>query len=184
VRIAALLAVGFILSGCGMGGSKTTTTTVTRTVTVSAVPSPRDLLRATSNVRYFGTPVSVTSSGAGKYLLVLKPQFFLVGVTANVAYAGSQGTTCEPLTCPAVPDDRWVLPAGSADLTFILPATTNGSVVTVGPPRIRNVGVTSARFAALVSGSEQLKWLEPFAEGVWVAVDGDTVKAFAEQYQP
>ena len=97
MRIAALVVIALVLAGCG-GGTRTvtTTTTVTKTVTqpsTSAAPGAQ-------NATYFGEPVSVSNAGSGKDLLVVKPESYLVGVTANVAFAQQQGKTCAPLSCP------------------------------------------------------------------------------------
>src|SRR5579862_2107621 len=143
MRIAALLGTSLLLAGCAVGGStKTTTVTVTRTVTSPAKSSGNGALAQTANARYFGTPVSVQRVDSRRYLLVLKPQFFLVGVTANVVFAAQQGTACAPLACPGVMDDRLVVPAGSQQLTFVLPAKTKGTVITVGHGQMRNTTVT------------------------------------------
>src|SRR5207342_541870 len=124
VRIAALLTVAFILSGCAIGGTKTTTVTVTTTVGPKKPPAAE---AETASVKYFGIPVSATKldqkcpvTNSGKlgqgfscYALTIKPEFFLVGVTANVAFAAGQENACQPLECPAVEDDRYVIPAGT-----------------------------------------------------------------------
>jgi hypothetical protein len=188
LRIAALLAAGLLLAGCAAGGAKTATvtTTVTRTVTTQATPkAPRfGALSQTQDARYFGTPVSVTKVDAKRYLLVLKPQFFLVGVTANAAFAAGQGTVCQPLDCPGVPDDRWVVPAGSQNLTFVLPATTKGTVITVGGGQMQNTTVTAAQLSALLAGAKAPKLIEPLDSGLWLTVDVDAVTSFAQQFQP
>ncbi|HLX33398.1 MAG TPA: hypothetical protein VKR79_11650 [Gaiellaceae bacterium] len=187
MRPAALVLATLVLAGCAVGGSaKTTTVTVTRTVTTqTTAKSPQSgALSQTENARYFGTPVSITQVDAKSYLLVLKPQFFLVGVTANVAFAAQQNSVCAPLQCPGVPDDRWVVPAGSQQLTFILPATTTGTVITVGHQQMHNTKVTAAQLSALVAGATTPKLIEPLDSGVWLTVDVDKVTSFAQQFQP
>ena len=181
MRVAALLAVAFILSGCAIGG-KTTTTTVTRTVTTQAKPGP---LAQTSNARYFGTPVApVSQLDAKRYALTIKPQFFLVGVTANVVNAAQQGNACAPLECPGVDDDHVVIPAGSQNLLFILPATMKGTVITAGKHAMKNTVVTAAQLAAIIGGAKTPKLIEGLASGLWLTVDGDTVTSFAQQFAP
>lgn len=184
MRIAAVLVVTLALSGCAIGSSKTSTVTVTRTVTTQTTPTGGGALAQTDNARYFGTPVSVTRLDARRYLLVIKPQFFLVGVAANVAFAASQGTACAPLTCPAVPDDRWVIPAGSQNLTFVLPATTSGTVLTLAGQQMHTTTVTAAQLAAIVGGAKTPKLMEPLDSGLWLTVDVDKVTSFAQQFQP
>jgi len=179
MRVAALLAVAFLLAGCAMGGS-----TKTVTVTVTKPPTGGGVLGQTAHAQYFGVPVSITRADAKRYLLVLKPEFFLVGVPANVAYAAGQGKSCAPLQCPGVPDDRWVVPAGTANLTFVLPAKTKGTVLTLGHQNEQNTSVTAAQLAAVVGGAKTPKLFEPLDSGVWLAVNGDSVTSFAQQYQP
>jgi len=184
MRVAALLVAAMALAGCAVGGSKTTTVTVTRTVTTQTKAPKFGPLSQTESVHYFGTPVSIAKADATRYLLVLKPQFFLVGVTANVAFAQQQGTACAPLVCPGVDDDRWVIPAGTRNLVFVLPATTKGTVITVGGRQMHNTTVTAAQLAALVGGAKKPKLIEPLDSGLWVAVDVDKVTSFAQQFQP
>jgi hypothetical protein len=165
-----------------MGGTKTTTTTITRTVTTQANPGPLD---QTSNARYFGTPVApATQLDARRYQLVIKPQFFLVGVTANVVNAAQQQNACAPLECPGVDDDHVVIPAGSQNLLFILPATTKGTVITTGKGAMKNTTITGAQLAAIVGGAKTPKLIEGLESGLWLTVDGDTVTSFSQQFQP
>ena len=189
MRVTALLAAAFLLSGCSLGGTQTTTATTTRTTTVTVTRTVTTPVKPgppaeTSNAQYFGTPVSIAQVDAKRYLLVFKPRFFLVGVTANVVGAAQQGTTCEPLACPGIEDDHWVIPAGSTNLTFILPATTTGTVLTVGKGPLENTTVTAAQLWALVAGSKTPKLMEPLDSGLWLAVNVDTVTSFAQQFQP
>jgi hypothetical protein len=154
------------------------TTTVTKTVTqpaTSSAPGPE-------NATYFGQPVSVSNAGSGKYLLVVKPESYLVGVTAKVAFAQQQGKACAPLSCPGVDDDRLVVPAGTRNLTFVLPAKATGTVLTgaAGTP----TKISGAQLAALVGGAKTPKLVEPLVSGVWLAVDVDQVTSFAQQFQP
>ena len=174
-----------MLAGCAVGGStRTTTVTVTRTVTTQTTGPKFGALSQTENARYFGTPVSITKADATRYLLVLKPQFFLVGVTANEAFASQGGKACPPLSCPGVPDDRWVIPAGSENLIFVLPAKTKGTVITVGHQQMQNTTVTAAQLAAILAGAKTPKLIEPLDSGLWLTVDVDKVTSFAQQFQP
>jgi hypothetical protein len=178
VRVAALLAVGLVLSGCAVGGSKTTTVTVTRTVT-SPVKTPA-VQAETAYVKYFGKPVSVTKLDAKRYAFTITPKFFLVGVTANVAFAAEQQNACQPLECPPVDNDYLVLPAGSQPLLFILPAKATGTVLTSSTEPTK---ITAKQLSALLGGAPTPTLYEPL-ESVWVTVNGDTVTSFAQQYQP
>jgi hypothetical protein len=182
MRVAALLALALVLAGCG-GATKTMTVTVTRTVTTATGPKTPPAAEAqTASVKYFGTPVSVTRLDAKRYALTIKPALFLVGVTANVAFAAGQQNACQPLECAPVDDDRWVLPAGSQNLLFILPAKAKGTVL---DPRNNPIRVTAAQLKALIGGAKTPKLSEPLAAGgLWVTVDVDTVTSFAQQFQP
>ena len=181
VRVAVVLVAVLILAGCGAGKTVTTTVTTTKTVTVqrpsqSSTPGVQD-------ATYFGQITSITKADSARYLLVLKPEFFLVGVTGNVVGAQEQGKQCAPLACPGVEDDHSVVPAGTQSLTFVLPATTTGTVVTsAGAPA--GTKVSAAQLAALVAGAKTPKLNEPLASGVWLAVDVDQVTSFAQQFQP
>ena len=187
--IATLVLASFVLAGCAVGGTKTVTTTRTTTRTVTqtvTTPAPPPAAEAeTANVKYFGIPVSLTkidqqcggdqaTPAFSCYALTIKPEFFLVGVTANVAFAAGQQNSCQPLQCPPVEDDRWVIGGGSENLVFILPATTKGTVL---DDQQKNSTVTAAQLAPLVARKK-------LDSGVWVTVDVDTVTTFAQQYQP
>jgi hypothetical protein len=174
VRIAAVVVATLALAGCA-SGMRSTTTTVT--VTTSAAPGPQ-------NASYFGQIVSITKVDAKRSLLVLRPQSFLVGVTANVAFAQQQGTACAPLSCPGVDDDHLVVPAGTQPLTFVLPAKTTGTVLTSGGGNMQTTTISAAQLTALAGGAKTPKLIEPLASGVWLAVDVDRVTSFAQQFQP
>ena len=199
MRVAALLAVAFILSGCAIGGTKTTTVTTTRTVTSPGGPKKPPAAEAeTASVKYFGIPVSATkldqkcpATVGGKtvyfscYALTITPKFFLVGVTANVAFAAGEQNACQPLECPAVEDDRYVIPAGKQNLLFILPSKTLGTVLTLNSQQMATTKVTGDQLAALVGGAATPKLMEPLdASGLWLTVNVDTVTSFAQQFQP
>jgi hypothetical protein len=187
VRVAALLVVGFILSGCAIGGTKTTTMTVTRTVKTPAGPKKPPAAQAeTALVKYYGIPVNpVTRLDAKRYALTIKPEFFLVGVTANVAFAAGQGNACQPLECPGADDDRVVIPAGTQNLTFILPAKATGTVLTLNRQQMRTTTVTGTQLAAIVGKQPDApKLMEPLDSGLWLTVNVDTVTSFAQQFQP
>ena len=78
-------------------------------------------------------------------------------MTANVAFAAQQGTPCAPLSCPGVEDDRLVVPAGSQKLTFVLPATTTGTVLTPGGEKMQNTKISAAQLAAHCRRSEDAR---------------------------
>jgi hypothetical protein len=131
------------------------------------------------DTRYFGQIASITKADAKRFLLALRPEFFLVGVPANVADVDQQGTQCAPLSCPGVEDDRLVVPAGSQKLTFVLPAKTTGTVLTPGGGNFQDTTVSAAQLASLLGGAKTPKLIEPLDSGVWLAVDVDKVTSFA-----
>jgi len=183
--LAAALGVALAVSGCAIGGSKTTTVTVTRTVTSPAGPKKPPAAEAeTASVKYFGIPVSAKRLDAKRYALEIRPEFFLVGVTANVAFAAGQQNTCQPLDCTPVEDDRWVIPAGAQKLLFVLPAKTTGTVLTLASQQMHTTKITAAQLSALVGGATKPKLMEPLDSGLWVTVNVDTVTTFAQQFQP
>jgi hypothetical protein len=179
MRVAALFVGVLVLAGCAAG--KTTVSTVTRTVTVQP---PQSSTLGAQATRYFGEISSLTSANAKQYLLVLKPQSYLVGVTANVAFAAQQGKACAPLACPGVEDDRLVVPAGTQPLTFVLPAKTTGTVLTLTGTKMHTTTVTAAQLSALFAGAKKPHLVEPLVSGVWLAVDVDTITSFAQQFEP
>lgn len=179
MRVAALVVVALALAGCA--GGMHTVSTVTTTITVQQ--SQSSTLGA-QDTRYFGEIVSLTSANAKQYLLVLRPQSYLVGVTANTAFAAQQGTACAPLACPGVEDDRLVVPAGKQTLTFVLPTKTTGTVITAGGGKMHDTTVTASQLAALFGGAKKPKLVEPLASGLWLAVDVDKITSFAQQFEP
>ena len=174
MRSVGLLVVALVVAGCGAGARTVTMTTTVTQPSASAAPGPQ-------NATYFGEPVSVSKVDASRYLLVLKPQSYLVGVTANVAFAQQQGKSCAPLSCPGVEDDRLVVPAGTQNLTFVLPAKATGTVLTGSNTPTK---ISGAQLAALVDGAKTPKLVEPLVSGVWLTVDVDKVTSFAQQFQP
>jgi hypothetical protein len=176
--VATALVAVLMLAGCGSGGHSVSTVTVT-------VPGPPQTAGpGPQNAGYFGQIVSLTPTSGKRYLLVLRPQFYLVGVTANTTFAAQQGNQCAPLSCPGVQDDRLVVPAGSQQLTFVLPAKTSGTVLTLSGSKTQTTMVSAAQLAAVVGGAKTPKLVEPLASGVWLAVDVDTITSFAQQFQP
>ncbi len=179
MRVAIALVAVLLLAGCGVGKTTVSTVTVTRTVTTA----PAQTAPGPQNTGYFGQIVSITPA-IGKYVVVLRPQFYLVGVTANTAFAAQQGKPCAPLSCPGVEDDRLVVPAGSQQLTFVLPTKTTGTVLTLSGSKLQPTTVSAAQLSALAGGAKTPKLVEPLDSGVWLAVDVDHVTSFAQQFQP
>jgi hypothetical protein len=182
VRVAVLLATTLVLAGCAVGGHTTSTVTVTRTTTVVRQHPPGP--PSQENATYFGSIVSIEKVDARRYLLVLRPEYFLVGVTANALFAAQQGTVCQPLVCPGVPDDHLVVPTGSKNLIFVLPAKASGMVLALAGGNTQQTTVSATQLAALVAGAKTPKLVEPLGSGVWLGVDVDQVTSFAQQFSP
>lgn len=181
VLLSALAAAGLLLTGCAVGGSSTTTLTVTTTAAGPTGPNKPPAAEAeTAYVKYFGIPVYARKLDAKRYVIAIKPENFLVGVTANVAFAASHGNACQPLECQPVEDDRYVVPAGKQNLLFILPAATTGTLLHGG----ESTGHT-ATAAQLVKHVTDVNYFgSSLASGVWFTVHVDTVTSFAQQFQP
>jgi hypothetical protein len=177
MRIAALVIVALVLAGCGGGTRTVTVTTTVARPRAPVAPGPQ-------NTVYFGQPVSVSTVDPHRDLLVLKPESYLVGVTANVAFSEQDGKACAPLLCPGVADDRLVVPAGTQNLTFVLPANVSGTVLTQSGSKMRTTRITAPQLAELVRGAKTPKLVEPLDSGLWLAVNVDNVTSFAQQFEP
>jgi hypothetical protein len=166
--------------GCGGSPSRT----VVKTVAVDQGAPTR--LSATGDQRLYGHIRSLAQSG-DHYELRFDPAWFLSGVTANVAQAEDEGSRCEPSACPPVANDNKVVDEGHRVLTYIVPTSVRGTVLTrngaTGGP-FPSTRITTAQLAQLVAGKSSLKLFEPLSSGVWVLVHGDTVRTFAQQYVP
>jgi hypothetical protein len=148
-----------------------------RTVTV------RTPFRATpAEQTFYGWIVSLRPA-AGGYLLRFDPAFWLSGITANVAMAQAVHERCAPAKCEPVPNDHFVLDEGHETLTFVLPASTRGTVLRSGS-NIAGTPISAAGLAALVAQGPRAKLFERLDSGIWLRVHNDTVLAFAQQYRP
>jgi hypothetical protein len=163
--------IALLLVGCG----STTTKTVT---VVRTVPQK---LGGSADQQLFGHVKSITSAPGG-YLVHFDPSWLVTGITANVAAAQQQGTHCEPISCPPVPNDVYDVDESHGVLTFRLPAGTRGTVLVGGGLSTKTID--AAELARVVSGTSSLKLFEPLESGVWIRVHSDTIRAFAQQYRP
>ena len=178
--VASISAIVLVALAVGCGGSRT----VVKTVTVDqGAPAA---LSATGDQRLYGQIKSLAQRG-DHYELRFDPAWFLSGVTANVAQAEDEGIRCRPSACPPVANDNKVVDEGHRVLTYAVPTSVRGTVLTRngangGPfPSTR---ITTAQLAQLVAGNSSLKLFEPLSSGVWILVHGDTVRTFAQQYVP
>jgi len=167
-----LLAVPVLLVGCG------TTHTVVKTVTVThTVTAP------TSDQRLYGHIRSMEQT-AGGYFVQFDPAWLLSGITANAAQAQDQGVTCAPRECEAVPNDNLVVDESGRTYVYFLPDGAHGTVLTKTSTGFKDTPVTAAQLSELVAGTGSLELFEPLESGVWLTVRIDTIRSFAQQYQP
>jgi hypothetical protein len=172
MRHTALAAI-VVLALAGCGGTTTKTVTVVRTVP--------QRLGGNADQQLFGHVKSIAPTPGG-YLLRFDPSWLVTGVTANVAAAQDEGTTCKPRACPPVPNDVYDVDESDRLLTFLLPTATRGTVLVGGGLNTKTVG--AADLARIVAGTSSLKLYEPLDSGVWIRVHSDTIRAFAQQYRP
>jgi hypothetical protein len=166
------IVAALLVAGCG--GTKTVT--VTTDVTAKTAGGP-----PAEQVEY-GFIKSLKASG-NAFILKFDPALLLSGVTANVAQAEDQGTTCAPSACPPVANDNYVLNADHRLLTYLVPATARVTALTTG---VKGTPITVAQLAGIVSGKNPLGhplW-EGLDTGVWIRVRIDTVRSIDQQYHP
>jgi hypothetical protein len=176
LAIVAALSLGALAAGCGA-----TTHTVVRTVTVQA-----KLTAQSPDQRFYGHVVSLVRAGRD-YELRFDPEWFLSGVTANVAQAEDAGTHCRPAACPPVANDNYTIDEGHRVLTFIVPDRVRGTVLVKGSAAGSPFPATTISvrgLAQIVAGTSRLKLFEPLSSGVWLVVRIDRVVSFAQQYRP
>ena len=78
-----------------------------------------------------------------------------------------------------------MIPAGTQNLTFILPAAAKGTVLTLNSSQMQTTKITGTQLAAIVGKQPTPpKLMEPLDSGLWVTVNVDTVTSFAQQFQP
>lgn len=167
-----LLALPALLVGCG------TTHTVVRTVTVTHTVTTHS-----ADQRLYGHIRSLESTPGG-YFVHFDPAWFLSGITANAAQAEDQGVTCAPRDCEAVPNDNLVVDESSRTYVYFLPSTVKGTVLTKTSNNFAGTTITAAQLDELVAGASSLQLFEPLESGVWLTVHIDTIRSFAQQYQP
>ena len=175
-----LVALGLLAAlAAGCGGTRTVTTTQTITTTRTVTVGAKTGVGAPGSLTWFGTISSLTRKGAD-YELRLDPQWFLSGVTANVAAAEDQGLTGPP---PPVPNDYYRVDEGHRLLTFRVPANAKVTVLANG---VQGTPVTVAQLARLVLDGNALgkPLFEPLETGFWLLVDIDTVRSLDQQYVP
>ncbi len=165
--VLAVLLLALLTGGCG--GARTVTKTVTVT---TAKPGAGPLGQQT----FFGHIRSFKRKGSG-YVLRFDPEWFLSGVTANVAAA--QDGAVEP--GQPVPNDNYRVDESHRVFTYKVPANAHVTVITKAPT---GTPITVAQLAEIVDGTSKLKLFEPLESGVWILVHIETVRSLDQQYQP
>jgi hypothetical protein len=162
-----------LASGCG------STKTVTETVTVSST-AKTGLGPPHERVEY-GHITSLVRAG-DHYLLRLDPALLLSGVTANKA--AEEDGAVEP--GEPVPNDNYVVDEGHRTFAYIVPDEAKVTVLTNkgDPAQLGATPVTVAELAKIVAGTSDVELYEPLDTGVWITVDGDTVRSLDQQYKP
>lgn len=166
------IAAALLVSGCG--GTKTVTVTTDATAKTGAGPPGEQV--------EYGFIKSLKADG-NAFVLKFDPALLLSGVTANVAQAEDQGTTCEPSACPPVANDNYVLNDSHRLVTYLVPANARVTALTTG---VKGTRITVAQLAGIVSGKSPLGhplW-EGLDTGLWIRVRIDTVRSIDQQYHP
>jgi hypothetical protein len=189
-RTTALLATGLLaLTALGAGcGDKTETETVT--VAGPSTTEPGETVTVTEPAKVeaakigpgapalrveFGHIGSLQRSGDG-FVLRFDPAEMVTGVTASDAMEEDTGSS-------DVANDYYVVDEGDRLFTYTVPADAHVTVLAEG---VDATEVTVAQLAKIVNGGEPLGhplW-EPLETGVWLLIDGDSVRSIDQQYVP
>lgn len=174
----ALIAITAAILVAGCGGTKT----VTKTVTIMTDPIGKTGAGPPAEQVEYGFIKSLKPKG-NAFVLKFDPALLVSGITANVAQAEDQGTTCEPSACPPVANDNYVLNEGHRLLTYLVPAKARVTALTTG---VAGTPITVAQLAGIVNGKNPLGhplW-EGLNTGVWIRVRIDIVRSIDQQYHP
>jgi hypothetical protein len=170
------IVAALLVAGCGG------TRTVTKTVTIMSDPIGKSGAGPPFEQVEYGFIKSLKRQG-NAFVLKFDPALLVSGVTANVAQADDQGTTCAPSACPPVANDNYVINEGHRPLTYLVPAKALVSVLATG---VAGTPITVAQLAGIVNGENPLGhplW-EGLDTGVWIRVRIDTVRSIDQQYHP
>jgi hypothetical protein len=174
-RIALLGVTAAVAIAAGCGDTKTVTETVTVEGTAkTGLGPPRERVE-------YGHITSLARDG-DSYTLRFDPALLLTGLTANKA--AEEDGAVEP--GEPVPNDNYVVDEGHRTFAYVVPAGARVTVLTKkgDPAQLGATPVTVAELARIVHGSSDLELYEPLATGVWITVDGDSVRSLDQQYRP
>lgn len=173
------LAIAVVVVVVAAGCASTKTVTETKTVTASA--TTKTGLGPPGELVQFGHIKSLTRKG-DHFELRFDPAWFLSGETANSA-AAEDGTVDpgEP-----VPNDNYVVEESHRLLTYRVPGDARVTVLTRrgDPAQLGATPISVSELARIVQGKSRLQLFEPLVTGVWIRVEGDTVRAIDQQYRP
>ena len=173
VALLVVVALTVVTAGCGE------TRTVTETVTVAAA-AKTGLGPPKEQVEY-GQIRSFVRAG-DHYTLRFDPSLLLAGVTANKA--AEEDGAVEP--GEPVPNDNYVVDEGHRVFEYTVPDDAKVTVLTTSgdPAQLGATTVPAAELARIVADTSDLELYEPLATGVWITIDGDTVRSLDQQYKP
>ena len=143
-----------------------------------AAPASSSALAKQREVVLYGHVKSLTRKG-GRFELRVDPAWWLTGLTAERAALQDTGST-------DVPNDYYIVEEGHRLLTFVVPTTTQVSVLTrQGVGSIPATTIPVSELAQIVKGKnpQHRQLMEPKA-GFWIRVAADTVRSLEQQYQP
>ena len=83
-----------------------------------------------------------------------------------------------------MPNDNLVVDESKRTYVYFLPSSAHGTVLTKTSNNFAETTVTAAQLADIVAGTSSLQLFEPLDSGVWLTVHVDTIRSFAQQYQP
>jgi hypothetical protein len=174
-RLAALaLILALAAAGCAGGEEATETVTVTAPTRMETTVPPAE-------IEQFGHIAGLARSGSG-WKLRFDPEWFLSGETANEAAAEDGAVEAgQP-----VPNDNYRLEEGHRLLTYLVPDDARVRVLTRhgDPAQFGATPISVAELDRVLRGTSDVRLFEPLDTGVWIAVDGDTVRSIDQQYQP
>jgi hypothetical protein len=175
VRVAFLAVPAILVALAGCGGTRTVVETVTVPATSKAGLGPP------GEQVQFGHIRSLARKD-GRYELSFDPEWFLTGETANAA-AAEDGAV--PPGEP-VPNDNYRVDEGHRLFTYRVRPNARVTVLTTkgDPAQLGATPVSVAELARIVDGTSDVRLFEPLDSGVWITVDGDTVREIDQQYRP